>query len=124
MTLMTVFNNALKEVAPALQELENVIVTNNWSYQKKTIAVTIIRKIRNGNRFEPFKDNTDFLEFVVTMEVELQDLEEYSIVNSSITREIKEVLDDINKISPIINFSFKEHNLKENKIIYYINWEI
>lgn len=124
MTLMTVFNNALKEVVPALQELENVIVTNNWSYQKKTIAVTIIRKIRNGNRFEPFKDNTDFLEFVVTMEVELEDFEEYSIVNSSITREIKEVLDDINKISPIIKFSFKEHNFKENKIIYYINWEI
>lgn len=124
MTLLTLFNNALKEVENATYILENMIAAQkNWTQQNKGYAVKIVRQIREGYMLAPYQGTSgEFLEFsklklVFNTNGAIGDVFDNDVY-------VRELLDDINRISPMIKFSFEGYTPKRTEITYMIGWEI
>lgn len=123
MTLLTVFNNALKEVENNSKILENMIADKDWDEQKKLHAVKIVRQIREGHMLAPYQGiSREFLgfsklELVLSSDGAVGDV----LVNGEYVREL---VDDINKISPTIRFRLIGYTPKRTQITYEIGWEI
>jgi len=127
MNIVTVFNNVLKEVKPASRELEGIISHKHyyWSEQKIEDGIKIVRQLREGELLITKKDKDDeWVEFrKLIIEVNSENTEKDEDINKT-NDYIEELVDSINKFSPIIKFYFAGYVPKTTKIIYYIGWEI
>lgn len=132
MIALMIFNNAFKEVIPASTRLEDIISHIDWDEQKKQYAIAIVRQLRDGELLIPKNDSVEeWLDFRkltldVTPEILKRNVSDFSLDEDidSATNYIEKLIDDINKISSIIRFSFTGYVPRENKVIYYISWEI
>lgn len=132
MNIVTVFNNILKEVKPASRELENIISHKHydWSEQKIQDAIKIVRQLQEGDLLITKKDEVnEWIDFrKLTIEVIPEPTEKCKVISDKdidiTTNYIEELVDSINKFSPVVKFFYVGYVPKTTKIIYYIGWEI
>ncbi len=137
MTLLSIFNSTLKTVNSISKDLESKITIyssiKNWPEQKKHHALAIVRQLNDDNLLVCGKclghEFVDFRSLKLTLTAKEWIGRENVIFKlcpeyvSSADNYVKELLNDINELSPTIKFSFAGHEPKIDKIIINIAWE-
>lgn len=138
MTLLTLFNNALKEIPSISENLKNLIMMQGWSKEKAEQAISIIQQIKNGDVIK--NDNIKVIEKGLCISyryVRLTRLtitlspNECGIDNATFEPEnilqgdkyIEDLLADINRISAEVKFSLGGHDYDNGVCTFAIDWE-
>ena len=130
MTLLTLFNNALKELPAISENLKNSIKMQGWSKERSQQAISIIQQIKNGDVIEKGLCSSYSYVGLSRLTITLSP-SECGIDNATFEpknilqgdKYIEDLLADINRISADIKFSFGGHDYENDVCTFDISWE-
>lgn len=130
MTLLTLFNNALKELPAISENLKDLIMIQGWSKEKSQQAISIIQQIKKGDVIEKGLCISYSYVGLSRLTITLSP-SECGIDNATFEPEnifqgdkyIEDLLADINRISADVKFSFGGHDYENDVCTFDISWE-
>lgn len=130
MTLLTLFNNELKNLPAISENLRDLIMMKGWSEEKSEQAVSIVQQIGKGDVIEKCLCLSYGYVRLSHLEISLFP-NECGIDNATFDsnnifqgdKYIKDLLADINCMSADVKFSFEGHCYENDVCIFYISWE-
>ena len=129
MTLLTLFNRALKELPSISENLKNLIMMQGWSKEKAEQAISIIQQIKNGDVIEKGLGISYSYVRLTRLTITLSP-NECGIDNATFEPEnilqgdkyIEDLLDDINRISAEVKFFLGGHDYNNGECTFEIDW--
>ena len=130
MTLLKVFNEALKQIPSNAMELEEILARRDLPQEKKYQAVEIVRQLQGSELVgeTPYHDRVDLKELKITLspnECGIEDSDTFCNENMEIAQQyMNELVDSINYCSQDILFSYFGHcrNNDDKTCDFSINW--
>lgn len=130
MTLLTLFNKALKEIPSISENLQNSIKAQRWSKEKTQQAITIVQQLQGSDLLGPYKYVENYVT-LCSLTIILSPCE--CGINNSATfgpeniqqahQYMEELLKDINRLSSDLKFSLRGHYYEDNECEFGISWE-
>lgn len=131
MTLLKIFNNALKEIPILANSLENLIRNNQWPKKKKEQAIEIVSQLKYA---EVVRQNLCGYEYVSFKRLQIKltpsqcGIKNADKFNSeSVLQSIeymKKLIAELNNISEDIKFRLSgKENIDESNHLFFIDWE-
>lgn len=131
MLLLTLFNNALKELPSISENLKDSIMMRGWSKEKSQQAISIIQQIRECDMIVE-KALCESYSYVRLSQLTITlSPSECGIDNATFEPEnilqgdkyIEDLLADINRISEDVKFYLSRREYKEDVCTFDISWE-
>lgn len=127
MTLVKLFNNALKEIPTVL---ENLIMMKGWSKERSQQAISIIQQIKRRHMIEmesclPYS-YVKLSQLTITLFPSECGIDNATFGPENIRqgdKYIEDLVVDINRISADIRFSFDGHDYEDDVCTFSIRWE-
>lgn len=129
MTLLTLFNNALKELPAISENLQDRIMSKEWSKEKSEQANFIVQQIKD-NKIETglclSYSYVGLSRLTITLSPNECGIDNATFEPENISQAdkyIKDLLADINSISAEVKFSFGGHFYENDVCTFNICWE-
>lgn len=128
MTLLTLFNKALKEIPSISENLQNSIKRQSWSKEKIQQAVTIVQQLQGSDLLGKYVENyvtLCMLKIIVSpCECGINNSTTFGPENiQQANKYMEELLKDINRLSSDVKFSLSGHYYEDNECEFGISWE-
>ena len=134
MTLLKIFNHRVKELQPISKKIEKSILSKGWTEERTNQAIEIVRQIKKKDLFITGYAYTEDYNYILLNQLSITLFPSECGIKATMFHEenisqatnyVRNLLDDINKISaPDIYFSIGGHDYEENTTCtFYIDWE-
>ena len=125
MALLTLFNNALKELPAISENLQDRIMREEWSKEKSEQAISIVQQIEKGLCLSYSQVGLSRLTITLSPSecgIDNATFEPKNIFQGD--KYIEDLLADINRLSADVKFSFGGHFYTNDVCTFDIIWEI